>query len=106
MYNKKIHDCSSTAYSSSFSLLDPCSIVYALLLKDEGLSWRLLSTHTLVEKSEECVLRKLIICTSHIFDLFLTNNIFNITRIEVVPELSDHDILIIDSNLRPTRQKP
>jgi len=43
--------------------------------------------------------------TSHTLDLFLTNNILNITNTQVVPGLSDHDMLIIDADLRPMRQK-
>ena len=42
---------------------------------------------------------------SNTLDLFLTNNILNITNTQVVPGLSDHDIVLVDADLRPTRQK-
>ena len=42
---------------------------------------------------------------SNILDLFLTNNILNITNTQVVPGLSDHDIVLVDADLRPTRHQ-
>ncbi|XP_069995830.1 uncharacterized protein [Penaeus vannamei] len=43
--------------------------------------------------------------TSHIIDLFLTNNVLDITNTKVIPRLSDHDIVLVDADLRPTRPK-
>ena len=43
--------------------------------------------------------------TSHILDLFLTNNILNINNTQVLPGLSDHDLVLIDADLRPVRQR-
>ncbi|KAK3870887.1 hypothetical protein Pcinc_023913 [Petrolisthes cinctipes] len=43
--------------------------------------------------------------TSNILDLFLTNNISLITRIRVLPGLSDHEMVLIDANIKPTTRK-
>ena len=43
--------------------------------------------------------------TSNILDLFLTNNTSFITRTRVVPGLSDHEMVLIDADIRPTTQK-
>jgi len=43
--------------------------------------------------------------TSHILDLSLTNNVLDITNTKVIPGLSDHDVVLVDADLRPTRQK-
>ncbi len=43
--------------------------------------------------------------TSNILDLFLTNNSSLITRTRVVPGLSDHEMVLIDANMKPTTQK-
>jgi len=43
--------------------------------------------------------------TSHILDLSLTNNVLDITNTKVIPGLCDHDIVLFDADLRPTRQK-
>ena len=39
-------------------------------------------------------------------DLFFTNNTSLINRTEVIPEISDHDVVFIDTNVQPTRTKP
>ena len=41
-----------------------------------------------------------------ILDVFLTNRPNLVSRSTVVPGLSDHDILLVDSNIRATRVKP
>ena len=46
-----------------------------------------------------------IVKTSHILDLFLTNSILNIINTQVLPGLSDHDLVLIDADLRPKRQR-
>ena len=43
--------------------------------------------------------------TSNTLDLFLTNNISLITRTRVLPGLSDHEMVLIDANIRPQIQK-
>lgn len=43
--------------------------------------------------------------TSNILDLFLTNNISLITRTRVLPGLSDHEMVLIDANIKPQIQK-
>ena len=42
--------------------------------------------------------------TAHTLDLFLTNNTLNITNTKVIPGLSDHDIVLVDADMKPTRQ--
>ena len=41
--------------------------------------------------------------TSNTLDLFLTNNPLLITNTKVIPGISDHDIVLIDADLKPIR---
>ena len=44
--------------------------------------------------------------TSNILDLFFTNNDTLVNRIEPLPGISDHDIVFVESSLRPQITKP
>lgn len=43
--------------------------------------------------------------TAHTPDFFLTSNTLLITNTDIVPGPSDHAIVLVDSNLRPVREK-
>ncbi len=43
---------------------------------------------------------------SNILDLFLTNRPSLVNRCEIVPGISDHDVVYVDSNIAAKRQKP
>ena len=43
---------------------------------------------------------------NNILDLYLTNSPSLVQTVDIVPGISDHDIVVVESNLRPRINKP